>query len=80
MWHLYPQEPAGEGAVGGQDGNNLRQGVGALMDAMRDLLNNIRPMDPPVENQNGEEEEEEDPEEWDWSQEGLILGCGRNCY
>ncbi|KAK3597518.1 hypothetical protein CHS0354_018110 [Potamilus streckersoni] len=49
-----------EGAVGGQ---RLRQGVGALMDAMRDLLNNIRPIDPPVENQHGEEEEENDFED-----------------
>ncbi|KAK3597519.1 hypothetical protein CHS0354_018111 [Potamilus streckersoni] len=49
-----------EGAVGGQ---RLCQGVGALMDAMRDLLNNIRPIDPSVENQHGEEEEENDFED-----------------
>ena len=68
------------GAVGGEEeeaggaNHELRRGVGALMDAMRDLLNNIRMAPPPVENgQRGEgggggEEEgggEEDREEWD---------------
>ncbi|XP_064610645.1 ribosome quality control complex subunit TCF25-like [Liolophura sinensis] len=58
------QEP--EGAAGGEQGNNLRQGVGALMDAMRDLLNNIRPVDPPVENHQGEDGEQHDePQDWD---------------
>ncbi|KAJ8302412.1 hypothetical protein KUTeg_018808 [Tegillarca granosa] len=59
-------EPAGgaEGAVGGdQGGNNLRQGIDHLMDAMRDLLQNIRPVEPPVENQNGDEENVEHPDE-----------------
>lgn len=54
-----------------QEHNELRRGVGALMNAMRDLLNNIRLAPPPVENgQIGQEEEEEerdgeaDDEEW----------------
>jgi hypothetical protein len=49
--------------VGGEEGNNLRQGVNVLMEAMRDLLTNIRPVNPPVENQ--EEEQERDEGEWD---------------
>ena len=68
------------GAVGGEEeeegggaNNELRRGVGALMDAMRDLLNNIRMAPPPVENgQHGEGGGEEDGEgegrerdEWD---------------
>lgn len=36
------------------------------MEAMRDLLANIRPMDPPLENQGGNADEERDEEEWDW--------------
>lgn len=60
-----PNEPAPEqGAAGGGEGNQLRQGVGALMDAMRDLLNNIRMVDPALENENGEEQDR-DLEEWD---------------
>ncbi|KAL3859671.1 hypothetical protein ACJMK2_009879 [Sinanodonta woodiana] len=54
--------PEEEGAAGGQ---RLRQGVGALMDAMRDLLNNIRPIDPPVENQHGEGEGEEEENDFE---------------
>lgn len=62
---LFSQEPAPEpGAAGGADGNQLRQGVGALMDAMRDLLNNIRMVEPPRDNE-GENNEEEQLEEWD---------------
>ena len=38
---------AAAAAAGGQD---LRQGVTALMDVMRDLLNSIRFIPPPVEN------------------------------
>jgi len=44
------QEPTvddGNEAAGGHD---LRQGVTALMDVMRELLNSIRFMPPPVEN------------------------------
>ncbi|XP_045193322.2 transcription factor 25-like [Mercenaria mercenaria] len=65
MPNFNPNEPAPEqGAAGGVEGNQLRQGVGALMDAMRDLLNNIRMAEPPIENQE-ENEEERDLEEWD---------------
>ncbi|XP_050395527.1 transcription factor 25 [Patella vulgata] len=61
-----PVAPVDDGAVGGEGRNNLQQGVGALMTAMRDLLNNIRPVEPPVENRhnNGEGDEEELDEEW----------------
>ena len=59
----------GDGAEG-RANNELRQGVGALMDAMRDLLNNIRMAPPPVENgqdQEGEggQEDREELDEWD---------------
>lgn len=65
MFYTLKYPPArNEGAVGGEEGNNLRQGVNVLMEAMRDLLANIRPVDPPVENQ-GEEEEEREEGEWD---------------
>lgn len=65
MFYTLKDPPArNEGAVGGEEGNNLRQGVNVLMEAMRDLLANIRPVDPPVENQ-GEEEEEREEGEWD---------------
>lgn len=51
--------------MGGEEGNNLRQGVNVLMEAMRDLLANIRPMDRPVENQGEEDQEEREEGEWD---------------
>jgi hypothetical protein len=65
-----------EGAAGGGANQELRRGVGVLMDAMRDLLNNIRMAPPPLENgqpveRQGEggdeagEEEEEEVDEWD---------------
>ncbi|XP_067652237.1 ribosome quality control complex subunit TCF25-like isoform X2 [Haliotis asinina] len=59
--------PAAEGAAGGDnpEGNNLRRGIGVLMDAMRDLLNNIQPVEPPVENRQDEDGEERDEGEWD---------------
>ena len=44
-------------------GNDLRQGIGQLMDAMRDLLNNIQPVPPPRED--GDPEDQEPPEEFD---------------
>ncbi|WAR13303.1 TCF25-like protein [Mya arenaria] len=64
--NFNPNEPVPEGAVGG-DGQPLRQGVGALMDAMRDLLNNIQMVDHHGDRQEGGEEqaEEEDLQEWD---------------
>lgn len=63
--NFNPNEPApeNEGAVGGREGNQLRQGVGALMDAMRDLLNNIQMAPHPVEGE--QEDQEENQEEWD---------------
>ena len=65
---LWPQELAEDpaGAVGGQPAN-VRQGVNMLMNAMRELLQNIRPMEPPVENRDGQEEDEDQhpPGEWD---------------
>ena len=54
------EEHAAAGAAGGQD---LRQGIGALMDAMRDLLNNIQPVPPPREDGqdvHGDQQEELD--------------------
>ena len=44
-----PPEGANAGAAA-----NLQQGIGALMDAMRDLLNNIEFAPPPVENNHNE--------------------------
>lgn len=65
--NFNPNDPPArnEGAVGGEEGNNLRQGVNVLMEAMRDLLANIRPIDPPVENQGEEDQEEREEGEWD---------------
>ncbi|XP_076449489.1 ribosome quality control complex subunit TCF25-like [Babylonia areolata] len=66
---LEEEEEGEGGAAGGGGGNHeLRHGVGALMDAMRDLLNNIRLAPPPVDNpagDGGEGEEEGAGEEWD---------------
>lgn len=50
------------GAAGGHD---LRQGVAALMDTMRDLLNNIQPAPPPREDENQEREDDDDVAEFD---------------
>lgn len=52
-------EPPGDGgAVGGYlaDDTDLRQGINALMDSMRDLLNNLQP---------NENEEDQDMDEVD---------------
>lgn len=57
------EEPAGAAGPAGQ--NDLRQGIGVLMDAMRDLLNNIRPMEVPVDNPENEDIEDVEPGEWD---------------
>ena len=57
-------EPQAQGAAGGERGE-LQQGIGALMDAMRDLLNNIRPVEPPVEGQENPDNEGAPDEEWD---------------
>ena len=46
-------------------GNDLRQGIGQLMEAMRDLLNNIQPAPPPREDGDGAHEDQEPPEEFD---------------
>jgi len=64
--YLPLQETAPEAAAAtGGEGRQLRQGVGALMNAMRDLLNNIHMVEPPVEN--GDNPNQDDPplEEWD---------------
>ncbi|ESO95076.1 hypothetical protein LOTGIDRAFT_117499, partial [Lottia gigantea] len=66
---LLPNFNANEdaGAVGGDETrNNLQNGVGALMTAMRDLLNNIRPVEPPVENQHNGQEDDHEENEGDW--------------
>ena len=73
MGCFCPQEVVEEeqGAVGGQ-GHNLRQGVAALMDTMRDLLNNIQPVPPPREDGPNEGDADEggqdqdNLEEFDW--------------
>jgi len=54
------------GAAGGRD---LRQGVTALMDVMRDLLNSIRFIPPPVENAPADvdgpgDEDDNDDDNW----------------
>ena len=57
-----------ENLGGGADAQNLQQGVGALMNAMRDLLNNIRPVDPPLENAPPADDNDarhDDLDEWD---------------
>ena len=46
-------------------GNDLRQGIGQLMEAMRDLLNHIQPAPPPREDGDGAHEDQEPPEEFD---------------
>lgn len=53
------------GAAGGT-GANLQQGVGALMDAMRDLLNNIQLAPPPVENQHEDDNQPDLPQDGEW--------------
>ena len=57
------QEPAAEaGAAGGAE---LRQGVGAVMDAMRNLLQNIQVVPAPREDGVGEEGEGAGAGEWE---------------
>ena len=69
LQELAVDEPVG-GAAGGARAN-LQEGIGAVMDAMRDLLQNIRPVPPPVEggmqqdNDEGDEVEDDRREEWD---------------
>ena len=75
LQELAEDEPAA-GAAGGARAN-LQEGIGAVMDAMRDLLQNIRPVAPPVEggeqqdndgngaNNDGDGAEDELREEWD---------------
>nr|KAG5713109.1 hypothetical protein BaRGS_021903 [Batillaria attramentaria] len=64
-------EPAGAEGGEEEDGQNneLRRGVGALMDAMRDLLNNIRLAPAPVENGQNPDEDgggDADGDDGDW--------------
>ena len=67
LQELLDEAAAAGGAAGG--GQDLQQGIGALMDAMRDLLNNIRPVPPPREGEEDQDEAEEGEyaadEEWD---------------
>ena len=67
VFDIFLQDVPAEGAVGGGGARaNLQQGVGALMDDMRDLLHNIRPVDAPVKNEEGDPEGEGNEEgEWD---------------
>ncbi len=58
-------EDVPQAAAGAEGGQNLRQGMVQLMDAMRELLNNIRPVAPPVENEGNAEREDEIDDEWD---------------
>ncbi|KAL8616394.1 hypothetical protein ACOMHN_032248 [Nucella lapillus] len=59
------EEEEEEGAAGGANAA-LRRPMEVLMDAMRDLLQNIRMAQPPVENNApGEDGEERPAEEWD---------------
>ena len=53
------------GAAGGVEAANLQQGVGALMNAMRELLNNIRPVEPPVEDDDDDVHDAPEVDEWD---------------
>ena len=46
-------------------GNDLRQGIGQLMEAMRDLLSNIQPAPPPREDGDRAHEDQEPHEEFD---------------
>ncbi|XP_064640129.1 ribosome quality control complex subunit TCF25-like [Lineus longissimus] len=52
--------PTSDGAVGGEDQATIRQSVGSLMDAMRNMLANIQPVPPPVENGENQDDEEEE--------------------
>ncbi|KAK3085888.1 hypothetical protein FSP39_010034 [Pinctada imbricata] len=65
--NFNPDEPAPEveGAQGGEQGNNLRQGVNALLEAMRDLLQNIQPVPAPREDDHEGEGGDRDEAEWD---------------
>ena len=67
LQELAADEPVG-GAAGGARAN-LQEGIGAVMDAMRDLLQNIRPVAPPVEGgvqqDEGDEVDDDRREEWD---------------
>lgn len=56
------------GAAAAGQGHNLRHGVGDLMNAMRELLNNIQPVPPPRENNGNENDDNDNGEEqneWD---------------
>lgn len=43
-----------------RDAQNFREGIGQVMEAMRDLLTNIRPVPPPVENADNQDEQHHD--------------------
>ncbi|CAE1313418.1 Transcription factor 25 [Acanthosepion pharaonis] len=57
--------PEEMGAAGGNRGLHLTQSIETLLDAMRDLMGNIQPVPPPVENpQPGADNQEHNEEEW----------------
>jgi hypothetical protein len=64
------QEPVvpggGEDEQGAAGGRDLRQGVAALMDVMRDLLNSVRFVPPPVENHDNDNDSGDD-DDADWN-------------
>jgi len=64
------QEPVADDAVadGAAGGRDLRQGVTALIDVMRDLLSSIRFVPPPVENDadNAVDEADVDDDDANW--------------
>ena len=58
--------PEVEGAEGGEQGTNLRQGVNALLEAMRDLLQNIQPVPAPRDDGQEGEGEDDGREDGEW--------------
>ena len=54
-----------EEEAGAAGGENLHQGIGTLMAAMRDLLNNIQPVAPPREDEQNPDNPEGEVDEWD---------------
>ena len=76
-------EAAGDEANGAAGGRDLRQGVTALMDVMRDLLNSIRFIPPPVENAQpdaddaaaaaDDDDDDVDNDDWQWYDVMIFL-------
>ena len=59
---LFLTQETADQAIGatGSDGQNIREGIAHVMEAMRDLLTNIRPVPPPLENADRQDEEQHD--------------------